>query len=125
MAWVMRCAVAMIVAQGGGSHGFSLYVDGRGPALAIRRGGRLSVVRASTPLSATGPSEIAVRVNAGGRVRFFVGGKKAGGGRGGGLLVAQPGDGLEVGQDAGGAVGEYRGPSTYSGRVHGVEIRIH
>ncbi|MBI5833307.1 MAG: arylsulfatase [Armatimonadetes bacterium] len=113
----------VIVAQGGNNHGWSLYVkDGRLEA-ALRRAGALTVVTAAEPLPA-GRQQATLALVRGGGLTLSLGGRVVAEGKAGGLLPEQPKDALEVGCDTVGAVGQYKAPGTFGGKVEAVKVEV-
>ena len=113
----------VLVAQGGSSHGYALYVKSGKLTLAVRRRGELSKVVAKEPLPAA-PIEIVASVSKGGDVKLAANQKTVGSGKVDGPLVNQPTDGLQVGRDLGGSVGEYEGPFDFEGTIERVIIDV-
>ena len=99
----------VVVAQGGNSHGWSVYLVDRVPHMALRRDGKLSVLGLEQPVEASftlvaelGSEEFRLSVEGGEEASW----------PSPGLLTQVPLDGLEVGRDEVGAVGDYPVPST-------------
>ncbi|MFT3995840.1 MAG: sulfatase-like hydrolase/transferase [Asticcacaulis sp.] len=113
----------VIVAQGAQSRGFAFFLKNGHLAFAVRRDGELSTVVAAQPLPA-GRQAVAVSLAEDGKVTFFVNGKVAGEGKVAGLIPQQPGQGLSVGSDGEGAVGEYEAPHALQGHVGNVRINL-
>ena len=98
----------VIVAQGGSSHGWSLFLREGKPHFAVRRNGRLTVIATDTAVS--GPSfTVRASFERGGRMTLEEGGHRAAG-KAQGLLTQMPIDGLQVGCDKNGAVADYQVP---------------
>jgi len=116
-------ANGVIVAQGGSSQGFALYVKGRRPALALRVNGSITSIAGPEPLP-EGPVEVSARVGAAGELSLAVGGATVAEGRAPAPIPRMPLDGLQVGRDDGGAVGPYRTPFAFGGKIDEVVIRI-
>lgn len=75
------------------------------------------------PIS-TGPHTVEVDVSAEGQVVLKVDGKPAGEGKLSGLFSKQPGEGLSIGSDGKGAVGEYEAPNEISGKATNVTLTL-
>jgi hypothetical protein len=112
----------VIVAQGGTAHGYALYVQEGQLRFATRIGGKLSVVSAKTP-SLSEQSELQVKLSKNGKVRLLHNDKLIAEGTTG-LLVDMPVDGLQVGKDLNGAVGQYEVPFAFEGAIEGVEVNL-
>jgi len=113
----------VIVAQGGSSLGYALYVkDGR-LEVAMRHKGTLTTVADSAVLP-PGRAEIAAVLAKRGAISLSVNGKEVATGDGPGALPSMPLDGLEVGRDEAGLVGRYETENSYAGLVNGVRIEL-
>lgn len=113
----------VIVAQGGTANGYSLYLNEGKVAFAVRAGGTLSSVVASESLPG-GRHKVEALISADGAVKLLVDGKPAGEGKAAALLKRQPREGLTVGSDGKGAVGEYKAPHQFSGKVENVSVQV-
>jgi arylsulfatase A-like enzyme len=112
----------VIVAQGGKGNGYSLYLENGKVAFGLRAGGTFSSVVASQPLP-EGRRKVEARISADGAVKLLVDGNPAGEGKAATLLKRQPREGLTVGSDGKGAVGEYTAPHEFSGKVENVSVQ--
>lgn len=112
----------VLVAQGGSSLGYALYLKGGVLNFAVRSGGKLSFVSSKTPLSNAKVVEVNIRKN--GQVKLLADGKQVGSGKLEKTLDAMPIDGLQVGRDEGGLVGEYKNEFPYQGGIGNVTIEI-
>ena len=113
----------VIVAQGGSSLGYVLYVADGKPAVATRHNGKLTAVAAAEKLPA-GLATVTAALAKDGKLTLGVGGKEVASGKAPGPIPATPIDGLEVGRDEKGAVGEYDAPNPFPGRIESVRIEI-
>jgi arylsulfatase len=113
----------VIIAQGASTHGFSLYLKEGRLTFAIRRNGRLSLVAAKDALTAP-RTKATAKLAKDGTVTLTVNEQAVASEKLPGLLVRMPQDGLQVGQDANGAVGEYEAPFTFRGKLRGVTLVI-
>jgi arylsulfatase A-like enzyme len=111
----------VIVAQGGGANGYSLYLKDGKLALAIRAKKQLTAVTSDKPLT-PGSHQVEARLAADGKVTLLVDGQPAGEGKAE-TIGAQPGEGLTVGNDGKNAVGEYTAPNDFAGKVENVTVR--
>ena len=116
-------ADGVVVAQGGSSLGYALYLKGGRLALATRHQGRLTVVSTAEKLPA-GRVEAEARLAADGTVTLTVGGKQVAAGKAPGPIPKMPLDGLQVGRDENGAVGEYAAPNALEGSIEKVVIEV-
>jgi len=53
-----------------------------------------------------------------------VNGKMVASGQADGALASMPGDGLQVGRDKGGAVGDYRSPFAFKGTIEKAKVEL-
>ncbi|MDB6072008.1 MAG: arylsulfatase family protein [Verrucomicrobiales bacterium] len=111
----------VIVAQGGGTHGFALHLKAGKPVFSLRSAKVLTSVEAAEKLPA-GKHVLTVRLAADGQVNFVVDGQPTGSGKVPALLTAQPGEGLSVGGDGTNAVGDYKAPNRLPGLIDGVTV---
>jgi arylsulfatase len=114
----------VILAHGGAAVGYALYLkDGR-PTFAVRTGGKLTTAAAKDPLPPGQPAKLRATLAAGGALTLHVGGSVAATGKAPGLLVKAPVDGLQVGRDEAGPVGEYTGPNPFDGTIGAVRVEL-
>jgi len=116
-------ADGVLVAQGGSAHGWGLYLKEGALVFATRRRGALETVRAGAA-DLQGARSIRASLEADGMARLTVDGREAASRQTAGLLLQQPVDGLQVGRDLNGAVGEYETPFVFRGRVQRVLIEL-
>jgi arylsulfatase len=112
----------VIVAQGGVTHGWALYVQQGEVRFATTVGGKRTVI--STGAKPSGKTELAVSLAKNGKLSVSVNDVNVATEKLDGLLTTQPQDGLQVGSDTNGNVGEYRSPFTLDGKVSKVVITI-
>lgn len=106
----------VLVAQGGSNHGYTLYLKSGTLTFAVRRKGKLSSVAASQPLPAA-PIEVVATVSKDGQVVLTANKVEIGKGKLDGLMLSHPIDGLQVGRDNNGAVGDYQAPFAFGGKI--------
>jgi arylsulfatase len=115
-------ASGVIAAQGGVTHGWSLYlVDGQ-LCFATTHQGKRTVLRSDRTLD--GETTATAALDSRGMVRLTVDGQEVKVGHVPGTLVQQPLDGLQVGQDIKGEVGDYTAPFELQGQVDSVVIEV-
>ncbi len=112
----------VIVAQGGVTHGWALYIQDSEFRFAATHNGHRTVIPSGK--KADGVSRVSVAVAKSGEVTITVDKEEAARGRLPELLKQQPQDGLDVGSDAGGNVGNYPSPFELDGTVSKLVIRI-
>ena len=112
----------VIAAQGGTAHGWSLYLDAGHVCFATTHPGKRTIVR--SPEAIDGETEVGAVLDANGLVTITVGGQQVAVGHVPGTLAQQPQDGLQVGQDIKGAVGDYQAPFEFQGKVDVVVVEV-
>ncbi|MFV0442694.1 MAG: arylsulfatase [Planctomycetaceae bacterium] len=113
----------VLMAQGGDLHGFSLFVRQRQIHFVVTRNGERSEVT-SPEARLTEPGSVAVALNRKGRVTVKFAGRVVAAGRVPGLLLAVPADGLQVGCDLAGTVGDYDKPFAYNGEIQQARLEL-
>lgn len=119
---VSAAAHGVVVAQGGSTHGWALYLQKGEVCFATTHGGRRTVLRSGTNIE--GETLLRARLDHQGRVHLWVNGKLVKVGQVPGPLSEQPLDGLQVGQDPNGCVGEYSAPFAFEGRIESATVEI-
>ncbi len=119
----ISAADGVIVAQGGTADGFALYVKDGKLVFATRRAGKLAVVTSRQALPAS-VKEISARLAKQGAITLWAAGQQIGQGESTGALPRMPIDGLQVGRDDGGAVGDYRSPSATKGKIISLALEL-
>jgi arylsulfatase len=120
---ITKSSDGVIVAQGGSTNGYSLYSKAGHAEFAIRREGELTVITSKDPLPAS-PFQLSAVFGADGAMTLSVNGTAVAGGKANGLLSRQPGEGLQVGEDLNGAVGDYDAPFGFKGEIGGVSVKL-
>jgi len=114
----------VVVAQGGQSDGFAVYVQDGRLYLALRHSGELTTLKSDSALR-DGTRRIAATIRADGTATLSVDGKRVARKQTPGPLSTMPFEGLQVGQDASSRVGPYDGPNRYDGSLRNVIVRLH
>ncbi|TWT51875.1 Arylsulfatase [Thalassoglobus neptunius] len=112
----------VIVAQGGVTHGISLFVQDGVLRFAVRSGGHLEVVSSDSVIENAHQIEVIARKK--GKVVLKVDGMKVGSGTIEKLLEKVPAEGLQVGLDDGDPVAKYPRRFAYDGEIEAVNIEI-
>jgi arylsulfatase A-like enzyme len=112
----------VLVAQGGSSHGYVLYLKKGILHFAVRSGGKLSLVSSKSVLSNSKVIDVNIRKN--GQVKLLGDGEQVGSGKLEKTLSTMPLDGLQVGRDEAGQVGDYKNEFPYQGDIDSVTIEI-
>ncbi len=112
----------VLVAHGGGSLGYSLYLKGGVPRFAIRSEGLLVEVAGKQALPMNQSIHVAGVLDVESKLRLYVDGRCVA--RADGQFIAQkPADGLSIGADAGSFVAKYENPMPFKGEL--TDIRIY
>ena len=113
----------VLVAQGGVTDGWSLYTKDGHLTFATRHQGRLSIISGDAN-ALSDATTVAAAIDKSGNVTVSVNGENIASGKVPGSLVQMPLDGLQVGSDASGAVGDYEAPFTFQGQIESVKLKI-
>jgi len=113
----------VIVAQGGPSLGYALYVEDGKLAMATRCMNKLTVVAAKQKLPA-GTVRIAATLGKDGTVTLSATGRMVAKGKTPGPIPKTPMDVLSAGFDYGNNVGEYKGDFTFAGKIDKLHIEL-
>jgi arylsulfatase A-like enzyme len=115
----------VIVAQGGSRVGYSLYLKDGKLTMAVRRAGgdQPAIVAAPERLPA-GQVTVAAHLARDGKITLEVAGEQVAAGKAPGPCNEMPVDGLEVGSDQKGAVGDYEVPNEFVGTIGEVRLKL-
>jgi arylsulfatase len=113
----------VLIAQGGTAEGFSLYFKDAKPSFALRRGGKLTIAASSEALAA-GSARLTAELAADGAMTLSANGRVLATAKAEGTLNRLPQDGLQVGRDANGAVGDYTAPFAFGGKIGRVIVEV-
>jgi hypothetical protein len=112
----------VIVARGGPAEGFALTMETGKPTFHVRSASTLSTV-SGTKRIVGGWHHIVGVLTAEKEMRLYVDGERVGEGKAAGLLTKDPAQGLEIGGDLGGSVGDYGQPFQFVGIID--EMRLY
>ncbi len=112
----------VIVARGGPAEGFALTMETGKPTFHVRSASTLSTV-SGTKRIVGGWHHIVGVLTAEKEMRLYVDGERVGEGKASGLLTKDPAQGLEIGGDLGGSVGDYGQPFQFVGIID--ELRLY
>ena len=117
----------VMAAQGGLTHGWSVYIDPESgaPAVALRRGGRLEVVEGEVDAVPDAPHDLALSLAGDGRLTLRLGEEVVIEADTAGPLAATPALPLAGGHDAVDPVADYPRESAFTGRLGGLQLRLH
>ena len=113
----------VLVAQGGDTHGWVLFVKNNILHFSLSLGGKVETIKANEKLREK-DGKVFAKLNAAGMVELFAGKRKIGNGKVSSLVNEMPIDGLQVGRDEGGTVGEYNDVFAFDGKIEKVRIKI-
>lgn len=113
----------VIVAQGGGSEGYALYIQSGHAVFATRRQKVLTVITAQATLPAA-PFRLSAALKRNGTLVLSVNGVVAATGKCAGLFRRAPVDGLQVGKDLNNPAGDYATPFPFKGEIGSVTLRL-
>jgi arylsulfatase A-like enzyme len=111
----------VIIAQGGASMGFSLYVSKGKPVFATRVNGSLVEVIGEQALNTSDPVQLVGMINNRGQALLMVNGKKVGQAKTN-FLQGRPADGLSVGNDSGSIVANYPENFKFTGTASDIRL---
>ena len=112
----------VIIAQGGTAHGYALYVQDGLLKFGATINNERKVFSSNKPVS--GKLKIEATLLKSGKVNVRVNEKPAFRGDFGKPLAEQPADGLQIGKDTGGNVGQYDSPFEFDGQIDKVVVRF-
>ena len=113
----------VIVAQGGTQHGWSLYLKERHLNFATRLNGNLNIVKTTRPFPEDS-TKVFAELTKKGQVILKVNAEQVADTKTSGPVTSMPLDGLQVGSDLNGAVGEYPAGNPLQGKVEVVTLKI-
>ncbi|MCA9119110.1 MAG: arylsulfatase [Planctomycetaceae bacterium] len=122
-AHISEATDGVIVAHGGTSDGYALYIKDRILTFATRHQGALT--RVTLPNAFESSSyEIEVVLSKSGNISLRANGQLIANGQAPDVALRMPLDGLQVGRDTKGAVGEYDAPFEFAGRIESISIEV-
>jgi len=122
-AWIKtEKAGGVIVARGGSSHGYALYLENRRPRFAVRIDGKPASVWGKVKVTEQWV-HLAGVLAANKELRVYVDGKPAGTAKATGLITQDPQEAMEIGADENSTVGDYTSPFAFKGLID--EVRIY
>ena len=113
----------ILVAQGGDTHGWALFIIDNVVHFTLSLGGKIETIKADKELTEK-EGKIVATLNPDGIVELFAGKRKLGSGKVSSLVKEMPIDGLQVGRDEGGTVGDYKDAFDFDGKIKKVRLKI-
>ncbi len=121
-AWVRAAkADGVILARGGGAHGYVLFLTGGRPRFAVRVNRKLHAVAAREEVVGKW-THLAGVLTAEKKLQIYVNGELAGSAKAGGFIAQDPKEAMEIGSDDGSSVGDDPQPVGLTGIVDEVKI---
>jgi arylsulfatase len=112
----------VIVAQGGTANGYALYLKQGKPVFVVRTNNKPHSITAASELK--GSHEVAAQLKADGALSLIVDGQPVAEGKAPGTIPKLPVDGLDVGSDDAGLVGDYSEQNAFGGTIESVTIEL-
>jgi arylsulfatase len=112
----------VIVSQGGSTHGYSLFLAKGKLTFLVRVAGTPTTVATTESISGAHTAEVHLAVD--GAVTLKLDGKQIAEGKAASALTAMPVDGLDVGSDSGGLVGDYSEANSFNGTINSLRIEL-
>jgi len=112
----------VVLARGGGNHGYVLYLEGGRPHFAVRIKGQIGSVAATEKVAGRWV-HLAGVLTAEKGLQVFVDGALAASGAAPGLVAEDPQEAMEIGADDSSTVADYTGPFAFSGLID--EVRVY
>jgi arylsulfatase A-like enzyme len=112
----------VVVAQGGQSLGYAIYLEEGKLAFAVRENGDLTTIVAKDSLG-KGHFHVEASLGSGGALTLSVDGKPVAQGKAPGPIPKQPMGAFNVGNNGKGAVGDYEIPNPFDGKITNVRVQ--
>ena len=112
----------VIVAQGGSTHGYALLLQQGKLTFLVRVAGKATSI--ATTETVSGPHTALAQVTTDGTMTLKLDQKVVAQGKAPSTLTAMPVDGLDVGSDTGGLVGDYSAASSFIGNIKSVTVEL-
>ena len=111
----------VIIAQGGGAQGYSLYLKDGKPNFVLRSDGFLIGVSSPKAVPMNKPVNIVGVLDGKTKLHLYIDGKSVASGDGT-AIAKKPAEGLSFGEDSGDSVGEYEAPMPFAGKISDLRI---
>jgi len=112
----------VVLARGGPSHGYALFLQGGKPQFAIRVSNEVCAVGADVTIVGKWV-HLAGVLTADKELQVYVNGKLSGSAPAAGFIASDPAQAMEIGADEGGGVGDYTSPFGLKGIID--EVRVY
>ncbi len=112
----------VIVAQGGAAHGYALFLQKGKLTFLVRASDQAT--RIATPETVVGAHTAVAHLGEDGSLTLKLDGEPKAEGKAATSLTAMPVDGLDVGSDSGGLVGDYDKSNSFAGSIKSVTIEL-
>ncbi|WP_197231242.1 outer membrane protein assembly factor BamB family protein [Novipirellula artificiosorum] len=112
----------VLIARGGPAAGFALTIEGGQPVFHLRSENVLNSVKGKSRVVGGWHHLVGV-LGKDKSMKLYVDGRLAGEGRANELIQTDPKQGLDIGQDSGSSVGDYKGVSPFTGVID--EVRLY
>lgn len=112
----------VLVAQGGATHGYALALEHGKIKFLVRTAQELASISGFEAI--TGEHHVQAHLATDGSMSLKLDGKLIGEGRSPSLIKTMPKDGLDIGSDTGGLVGEYGAANAFPGQIQSVIIEL-
>lgn len=109
----------VIVAHGGESQGYSLYIEEWMPKFTVRANEVVTEIAGTSAIKGWVTLTAAIRENG---ISLYADGKEIAHSNATGLIPANPHENMQIGTDAGSQVGNYRTPAPFSGLMRYIRI---
>ena len=116
-----KSGAGVIFAQGDDKNGWSLYLDGGILTFAAVANGERKIITAPTPITA--PTDFEASWNSKGNMILKIGKKLVARGETKEVIQVEPSDTIQIGADAGKAIGEYESPNTFEGTISNLTFK--
>jgi arylsulfatase len=112
----------VLVAHGGSANGYVLYLDRGKLAFALRASNQITQI--ATPQGVTGAHTAIASLTADGALNLVLDGQQAAAGQAPEPITKFPSDGLDVGSDTNGLIGNYADENPFGGTIESVTIEL-
>lgn len=114
----------VIVAQGGTTHGYSLYVKQGVVHFVVRSEGKAIEIKSDIDWHEKKKRQIEAGLNGDEQIELRIEGEIIAKPTKANFIKATPADGLDIGEDRGAAVGDYKSPFKFTGTIEKVDLSI-